>query len=99
MKNLKPAAAIAAVIAAIGKALNCSTMAVTRLLMFTGMDYGKAAARAPLVCGLALCIIGILCICAWMNIEDARDRRRQQYIERNHARTDEPEYRQNRRGA
>lgn len=99
MKNLKPAAAIAALIAAIGKALNCCTEAVTRLLMFTGMDYGRAVARTPLVCGLALCIIGILCICAWMNIEDARDRRRRQYIERSHARTDEPEYRQNRRGA
>ena len=98
MKNLKPAAAIAAVIAAIGKALNCCTAAVTRLLMFTGMDYGRAVARTPLVCGLALCIIGILCICAWMNIEDERDRRRRQYIERSHARTDEPEYRQNRRG-
>ena len=98
MKNLKPAAAIAAVIAAIGKALNCCTAAVTRLLMFTGMDYGRAVARTPLVCGLALCIIGILCICVWMNIEDERDRRRRQYIERSHARTDEPEYRQNRRG-
>lgn len=90
MKNLKPAAAIAAVIAAIGKALNCGTKAATRLLMLTGMDYGRAAARAPLVCGIVVCIIGILCICAWMNIEDERDRRRQQYIERNHARN--PEY-------
>lgn len=90
MKNLKPAAAIAAVIAAIGKALNCGTEAATRLLMLTGMDYGRAAARAPLVCGIVVCIIGILCICAWMNIEDERDRRRQQYIERNHARN--PEY-------
>lgn len=90
MKNLKPAAAIAAVIAAIGKALNCGTEAAARLLMLTGMDYGRAAARAPLVCGIVVCIIGILCICAWMNIEDARDRRRQQYIERNHARN--PEY-------
>lgn len=86
MKNLKPAAAIAAVIAAIGKALNCGTEAATRLLMLTGMDYGRAAARAPLVCGIVVCIIGILCICAWMNIEDARDRQRRQYIERNHAR-------------
>lgn len=99
MKNLKPAAAIAAVIAVIGKALNCGTVAVTRLLMLTGMDYGRAAARAPLVCSLVLCIIGLLCICAWMSIENTRDRRRRQYIERNHARSEEPEYRQNRRGA
>lgn len=99
MKNLKPAAAIAAVIAAIGKALNCGTEAVTRMLMLTGMDYGRAAARAPLVCGIVLCIIGILCICAWMSIENARDRQRRQYIERSHARSEEPEYRQNRRGA
>lgn len=90
MKNLKPAAAIAAVIAVIGKALNCGTVAVTRLLMLTGMDYGRAAARAPLVCGIVLCIIGLLCICAWMSIENTRDRRRRQYIERNHARN--PEY-------
>ncbi len=99
MKNLKPAAAIAAVIVAIGKALNCGTVAVTRLLMLIGMDHGRAAARASLVCGIVLCVIGLLCICAWMNIEDARDRRRRQYIERNHARSEEPEYRQNRRGA
>lgn len=90
MKNLKPAAAIAALIAAIGKALNCGTEAATRLLMLTGLDYGRAAARAPLVCGITVSIIGILCICAWMNIEDARDRQRRQYIERNHARN--PEY-------
>lgn len=90
MKNLKPAAAIAALIAAIGKALNCGTEAATRLLMLTGLDYGRAAARAPLVCGIVVCIIGILCICAWMSIEDARDRQRRQYIERNHAQN--PEY-------
>ncbi len=82
MKLLKPAAAIAAVIAAICKALDCGTEAATRLLMLTGLDYGRAAARAPLVCGLAVCIAGILCICVWMNVEDARDRQRRKYIER-----------------
>ena len=58
MNRLKPAAAIAAVIAAIGKVLDCGTEAATRLLMRTGLDYGRAAARAPLVCGLVLSIIG-----------------------------------------
>lgn len=87
MKNLKPAAAIAAVIAAIGKALDCGTEAATRLLMLTGMDYGRAAARAPLVCGIVVCIIGLLCIAAWYIItgeveHDRRDAIRPQRIER-----------------
>lgn len=97
MKKIELPAAIAAVIAAICKALDCGTEAATRLLMLTGLDYGRAAARAPLVCGLAVCIVGILCVCAWMSISDERDRRRRQYIDRTHARTEEPDYRQNRR--
>ena len=82
MKLLKPATAIAAVIAAIGKALDCGTEAATRLLMCPGLDYGRAAARAPLVCGLALSIIGLLCIAAWLAIETERDRQRRKYIDR-----------------
>ena len=82
MKLLKPAAAIAAVIAAIGKVLDCGTEAATRLLMRTGLDYGRAAARAPLVCGLVLSIIGLLCIGAWLAIETERDRQRRKYIDR-----------------
>ena len=82
MKLLKPAAAIAAVIAAIGKILDCGTEAATQLLMRTGLDYGRAAARAPLVCGLALSIIGLLCIAAWLAIENERDRQRRKYIDR-----------------
>ena len=97
MKLLKPAAAIAAVLAAIGKALDCGTEAATRLLMLTGLDYGRAAARAPLVCGLAVCIIGLICIAGWMAVENERDRQRRKYIDRSHARTEEPEYRQNQR--
>lgn len=97
MKLLKPAAAIAAVIAAIGKVLDCGTEAATRLLMCTGLDYGRAAARAPLVCGLALSIIGLICLAAWMAVKNERDRQRRQYIDRSHARTEEPEYRQKRR--
>lgn len=82
MNRLKPAAAIAAVIAAIGKVLDCGTEAATRLLMRTGLDYGRAAARAPLVCGLVLSIIGLLCIGAWLAIETERDRQRRKYIDR-----------------
>ena len=82
MNLLKPAAAIAAVIAAIGKVLDCGTEAATRLLMRTGLDYGRAAARAPLVCGLVLSIIGLLCIGAWLAIETERDRQRRKYIDR-----------------
>lgn len=82
MNRLKPAAAIAAVIAAISKALDCGTEVATRLLMLTGLDYGRAAARAPLVCGLALSIIGLLCIGAWMVIETERDRQRRKYLDR-----------------
>lgn len=82
MNRLKPASAIAAVIAAIGKALDCGTEAATRLLMCTGLDYGRAAARAPLVCGLALSIIALLCIAAWLVIETERDRQRRKYIDR-----------------
>ena len=97
MNRLKPAATIAAVIAAIGKVLDCGTEAATRLLMRTGLDYGRAAARAPLVCGLVVCIIALLCIGAWLVIETERDRQRRKYIDRSHARTEEPEYRQKRR--
>ena len=82
MNRLKPAATIAAVIAAIGKVLDCGTEAATRLLMRTGLDYGRAAARAPLVCGLVLSIIGLLCIGAWLAIETERDRQRRKYIDR-----------------
>ena len=82
MNRLKPAAAIAAVIAAIGKALDCGTEAATRLLMRTGLDYGRAVARAPLVCGLVVCIIALLCIAAWLVIETERDRQRRKYIDR-----------------
>lgn len=93
MRKLEFPAAIAAVITVICKALDCGNEAATRLLMLTGLDYGRAAARAPLVCGLAVCIVGILCVCAWMSISDERDRRRRQYIDRTHARTEEPDYR------
>lgn len=82
MKLLKPAAAIAAVIAAICKALDCGTEAATRLLMLTGLDYGRAAARAPLVCGLAVCIVGLLCIVAWLAITDELESNRRQYLDR-----------------
>ena len=82
MKLIKPAAAIAAVIAAIGKVLDCGTEAATRLLMRTGLDYGRAAARAPLVCGLVVCIVGLLCIAAWLAITGELENDRRQYLDR-----------------
>lgn len=82
MKLLKPAAALAAVIAVIGKALDCGTEAATRLLMLTGMDYGRAAARAPLVCGIVVSVIGILCIAAWFGITGELKDDRRQYLDR-----------------
>ncbi len=99
MRKVKIAAAIAATAAAVMKGLDIACELATRLLMLaTGLDYGRAAARAPLVCGMAIGIIGLLCMYAWYQIEEEREQRRK-YIQRKHARTEEPEYRQNRRGA
>lgn len=81
MKNIKLAAAIAATIAAIGKALDLGYAVTTRLLMLTGLDYGRAAARAPLVCGIVVSITGILCMAAWYIVSGELERDRQQDIE------------------
>lgn len=100
MRKLQTAAAVVAVIVAIGKAIDCCEAVVTRVLMLTGMDYGRAAARAPLVCYIALSSIALVCLFAWKQAEDERDRcRRNPYgkIDRSHARSDEPDYRPNRR--
>lgn len=97
MRKLQTVAAIAATIVVIGKAIDCCEAVVTRVLMLTGMDWGHAAARAPLVCGIILSSIALTCIFAWMQIEAERDRCRRKYINRSHARSEEPEYRQDRR--
>lgn len=97
MRKVQTAAAIAATIAAIGKAIDCCEAVMTRVLMLTGMDYGHAAARAPLVCYIALSSIALVCLFAWKQAEDERDRCRRKYIDRSHARSDEPDYRQSRR--
>ena len=89
--NLKIAAALAAAIAVIGKALGMGIDAVTWMLVRAcGLDWGRAAARAPLVLGVVVGSIGLLAIWVWAVIEEERSRERLRKAHRRHARN--PEY-------
>ena len=86
---------MAAAIAAIGKALDLGIDAVTWTLIHAcGMDWGRAAARAPVVLGLILGSIGLLAIWVWSIIEEERSRARLRKAHRSHARNRQPEYMQ-----
>lgn len=101
MRNAKIAAAItaavAAVLAVLGKAFNFGVDTTTQILMRFGYDWGRAAARAPFYFSISLGLTGILACIGWIISEDARHRLwkkwskpRYSKITRNHARN--PEY-------
>lgn len=91
MEKVKKTAILAAVIAAIGKAFDMGIDAVTWMLVRAcGLDWGRAAARAPLVFGVVVGSIGLLAIWVWIVIDEARSRERLRKAHRNHARS--PEY-------
>lgn len=109
MRNAKITAAItaavAAVLAVLGKAFNFGVDTTTQILMRCGYDWGRAAARAPFYFSLALSLIGLLACTGWIISEDARRQLWKMWskpkgygkIARNHARN--PEYpQQERRG-
>ena len=109
MRNAKVTAAItaavAAVLAVLGKAFNFGVDTTTQILMRFGYDWGRAAARAPFYFSLALGLIGLLGWCVGFIWEDARRELWKMWskpkgygkITRNHARN--PEYpQQERRG-
>lgn len=109
MRNAKVAAAItaavAAVLAVLGKAFNFGVDTTTQILMRFGYDWGRAAARAPFYFSLAIALIGLLACAGWIVSEDARRQLWKMWIKpkgygkitRNHARN--PEYpKQERRG-
>ena len=64
MRNAKVTAAItaavAAVLAVLGKAFNFGVDTTTQILMRFGYDWGRAAARAPFYFSLAIALIGLL---------------------------------------
>lgn len=72
------------------KALGLAEAGMTRLLMAMGLDWGRAAARAPLVLGVVVGSIGLLAIWVWTVIEEERSRKRLRKAHRSHARN--PEY-------
>lgn len=76
MRNAKVAAAItaavAAVLAVLGKAFNFGVDTTTQILMRFGYDWGRAAARAPFYFSLAIALIGLLACTGWIVSEDAR---------------------------
>ena len=78
MKNAKIAAAItaavAAVLAVLGKAFNFGVDTTTQILMHFGYDWGRAAARAPFYFSISLGLTGILACIGWIISEDARHR-------------------------
>ena len=107
MRNIKVTAAVtaavAAVLAVLGKAFNFGVDTTTQILMRFGYDWGRAAARAPFYLSLALALIGLLACTGWIVSEDARRELRRKRsspgygkITRNHARN--PEYKQDWRG-
>lgn len=106
MRNAKVTAAItaavAAVLAVLGKAFNFGVDTTTQILMRFGYDWGRAAARAPFYFSIGLGMVGILACVGWIVSEDARRELRRKRsgqrdygkITRNHARN--PEYPQRR---
>lgn len=76
MRNAKVTAAItaavAAVLAVLGKAFNFGVDTTTQILMRFGYDWGRAAARAPFYFSLAIALIGLLACTGWIVSEDAR---------------------------
>lgn len=83
--------ALAAAIAVIGKALGMGIDAVTWMLVRAcGLDWGRAAAQAPVVLWTVVCSLGALSLWALFNIEEERSRKRLRKAHRSHART--PEY-------
>lgn len=98
-------AAVAAVLAVLGKAFSVGVDTTTSVLMAFGMDWGHAAARAPFYFSIGLGMTGILACIGWIVSEDARRQLWKMWskpkgygkITRNHARN--PEYpQQERRG-
>ena len=75
MRNAKVTAAItaaiAAVLAVLGKAFNFGVDTTTQILMRFGYDWGRAAARAPFYFSLAIGLIGLLACTGWIVSEDA----------------------------
>ncbi len=109
MRNTKITAAItaavAAVLAVLGKAFSFGVDTTTQILMRCGLDWGHAAARAPFYFSTAFGLIGIMACIGWIVSEDARLQLWKMWskpkgygkITRNHARN--PEYpQQERRG-
>ena len=85
------------------KALGLAEAGITLLLMvWGGYAYGAAAARAPLVLYAVLGTAAALGLTLYeLHRENQQYKRsaKRQVIDRTHARTEEPDYRQNRRGA
>ena len=69
MRNAKVTAAItaavAAVLAVLGKAFNFGVDTTTQILMRFGYDWGRAAARAPFYFSFAIALIGLLACSGW----------------------------------
>lgn len=104
-KTIAVTAAVAAVLAVLGKAFDFGVDTTTQILMRFGYDWGRAAARAPFYFSLAIGLVGLLACTGWIVSEDARRELRRKRskpkgygkITRNHARN--PEYpQQERRG-
>lgn len=85
------------------KALDLAEAGITLLLIvWGGYAYGAAAARAPLVLYAVLGTAAGLGLTLYeLHRENQQYKRRakRQVIDRTHAHAEEPEYRQNRRGA
>ena len=107
MRNSKTTAAVtaavAAVLAVLGKAFSVGVDTTTSILMAFGVDWGHAAVRAPFYLSIGLGLTGILACIGWIVSEDARRELRRKRsnpnygkITRNHARN--PEYKQDWRG-
>lgn len=95
MRRLKLCAALTAALAALNWAFTQAERAVTRLIMaVNGYDYGRAAARAPVLTGLAFGVIGICLLCAWVSWTQAGTEKRLKKIRRDHARNATPTYRE-----
>ena len=89
------AAAFAASVWATGKCIDGMTWVMVHL----GRDIGHAQAEAPLYTGVLLGAIGCAAIWGWVCAEEERRAQRRKRIDRRHARTEEPEYRQKERDA
>ena len=80
MRNAKVTAAItaavAAVLAVLGKAFNFGVDTTTQILMRFGYDWGMAAARAPFYFSLAIALIGLLGGCPPPALEDVEQAER-----------------------